>query len=216
MSRRLIDMNQYPRREHFAHFCSLAYPYVGLTAEVDVTDLVEQIKGQKLPVFLTFCYVISQAANNVPELRQRIADGKIVEYDRCITSHTLALEDGTYCYCELETDMPYGEFVPYARQVQEDARNARSLTDEGDANRLFFFSTLPWMTFTGVVQPTPYPADSNPRMIWGKYHQREGRTVLPLSLQCHHALVDGLHIGQFFENVQGEAAALAAQLKQTR
>ncbi len=213
MSCHFLDMDTYPRKKHFDHFCSLAYPYVGLTAEVDVTELAERIRTKKLPVFLTFCYVISQAANSVPELRQRIVDGKIAEYDRCVTSHTLALEDGTYCYCELETGMPYDAFLTYARQEQARAREMRSLTDEGDVGRLFFFSTLPWMTFTGVVQPTPYPADSNPRVLWGKYHLREGRTVLPLSIQCHHALVDGRHIGQFFQAVQCEAALLASQLQ---
>lgn len=212
MSYRKIDMECYPRRAHFAHFCSLAYPYVGLTAEVEVTSLVEQMKKRKLPTFLTLCYLIGRGANAVPELRQRIVGGQIVEYDWCTVSHTLALEDGTYCYCCLNTRQPFEDFLHHARKKQEAAKAAQSLTDEGDANELFFFSTLPWMSFTGLVQPTPYPADSNPRITWGKYCEREGKLFLPVSIQCHHALVDGLHISQFYAAVEEEIRKLCRML----
>ena len=43
-----------------------------------------------------------RAANGVPELRRRIRGDQVVEYDRCPSSHTVALPDGTYCYCRLE------------------------------------------------------------------------------------------------------------------
>ena len=32
-----IDMATYPRLDHFHYFCSMAYPYVGVTVDVDVT-----------------------------------------------------------------------------------------------------------------------------------------------------------------------------------
>ncbi len=45
----------------------------------------------------------------MPEFRRRILNGGIVEYARCCTSHTVALEDETYCYCTLESAMPFAE-----------------------------------------------------------------------------------------------------------
>ena len=35
-----IDLDTYPRRDHFNHFCAMAYPYAGVTVDVDVTDLL--------------------------------------------------------------------------------------------------------------------------------------------------------------------------------
>lgn len=55
----------------------------------------------------------------MPELRQRIVDNGIVEFERCPTSYTVALEDGTYCYCRLDTDMPFEDFLPYAAELQK-------------------------------------------------------------------------------------------------
>jgi chloramphenicol O-acetyltransferase type A len=46
------------------------------------------------------------------------------------------------------------------------------------------------------------PVDSIPRIAWGKYFEENGKIKLPLSVQVHHALVDGLHVGQYFNAIQ--------------
>jgi Chloramphenicol O-acetyltransferase len=46
------------------------------------------------------------------------------------------------------------------------------------------------------------PVDSIPRISWGKYFEEVGKIKLPLSVQAHHALVDGIHVGQFFNTFQ--------------
>jgi len=71
-------------------------------------------------------------------------------------------------------------------------------------------SCLPWLHYSDLRQPVPHPADSNPRLTWGKYVTEGGRTHLPVTLLCNHALVDGLHLGQFYEALERELAALAA------
>ena len=55
MAFRWLDMDSFPRRAHFEYFSGLAYPYVGTTANVDITDAVKRVKGERLPVFLTGC-----------------------------------------------------------------------------------------------------------------------------------------------------------------
>ena len=98
MERKKRILKDYKRESHFDYFNSLSYPYVGVTVNVEITDLLKKVKAEKLPFFLTFCYCVSKAANGVPEFRQRIVNNSIVEYESCRTSHTVALEDGTYCY----------------------------------------------------------------------------------------------------------------------
>ena len=106
MGFRMIDMEKDPRRAQYDSFRSLANPYVGLTVNMDVTALLEWTKALHGNFFLTFLYAAVRAANSVPELRRRIRGGETVEYDRCPSSHTVALEDGSYCYCRLEVDKP--------------------------------------------------------------------------------------------------------------
>lgn len=200
MSFHFLDMDTYKRKSHFDYFRGLAYPYVGLTVNVDITSFVSAIKEKKLSFFLPFCYCAARAINSVPELRQRIIDGKIAQFSFCKTSHTVSLDDGTYCYCVLNSDMPFEEFLPYARSAQQEAKIARSTEDQDDdMHELIFVSTLPWLAYTALINPVPAPADSNPRITWGKYFRQGEQTLLPVSLLCNHALVDGLHISQFYD-----------------
>lgn len=205
MGKRSIDMCTYPRRAHFEYFRSLANPYMGLTVEIDVTRFCERLSELGYPFFLSLLWCVNRAADSVPELRQRIEGDKIVEFDVCRTSHTLALDDGTYCYCQLSAGVPLAEYLEYAAAEQERARTARSLDDGADASDLYFVSTIPWLSYTALTNPTPFPADSNPRFTWGKWFERDGRRLLPFTVLCNHALVDGAHLARFF-------AALDAQL----
>ena len=60
---------------------------------------------------------------------------------------------------------------------------------------------MPWLSYTSIVQPVPTPADSNPRITWGKYFYEGERLMIPVTVLCHHALVDGIHIAKFYERL---------------
>lgn len=196
-----IDMENYPRKAHFDYFNSMPNPYVGLTANVDITPLIRWIRPRNLPFFFSILYCASQAANRVPELRRRIIDGKIAEFDWCNSSCTVMLENGSYCYCQLLGKHTYDDFIPYALERKRLAMENPSLEDGEDHHSLFFISSMPWLSYTALVQPTPVPADSNPRITWGKFFNEGDRVMIPLSLLVNHALVDGSHIAAFYASL---------------
>jgi chloramphenicol O-acetyltransferase type A len=47
-----------------------------------------------------------------------------------------------------------------------------------------------------------HPVDSIPRISWGKYFRDDNLIKMPLSVQVHHALMDGFHVGRYFQQVQ--------------
>ena len=204
MDYRIMDMTQYKRRAHFDYFRTLQYPYVGTTVPVDVTEMLSYCKQQKHSFYLTFLHAAALAADGVPELRQRIRGEQIIEYAECPTSHVELLPDGTYCYCTLHHHLPLDEY--YARA--EEARKSciqNGITEDGDAESQYFISTLPWLHYSALIQPVAGGDESNPRITWGKYEANEkGRTILPVSILAHHALVDGMKIAQFYSNLDTE------------
>jgi chloramphenicol O-acetyltransferase type A len=197
-----IDFEHYTRKKHFDYFKNMGYPYVGVTCNVDITDFISTIKTKALPFFLSFLWCVAQAANAEPEFRQRIVNDGIIEFKNCKTSHTVAKSDGTYCYCCLNCNLPYNEFIPYAQCKQNIAKSNGDITEnEEDSISLLFISTVPWISYSSLVQPVPFPADSNPRITWGRYYEQNGRVILPVSILCHHALVDGRHIAKFYDHL---------------
>ena len=198
-----IDLNTFPRRSHYEFFKSYAYPYVGITANVDVTNLIAAAKARGGSPFLAFLWAAATAANSVPELRQRMAGDGIVEYDHCDTAHTVALPDGTFVNCRTDCRRSFDEFLTYGRQCQEETKHRHGFVQPGDdETELIFVSCTPWITFTQIIQPTPIPADSNVRIVFGKFFDQDGKKLMPLAIQANHALVDGLHMGQFYQRFQ--------------
>lgn len=202
-----IDISSYARKAHFDYFCSFPNPYVGLTANVDITSFMEKRRTMGAPFFLSLLYCAERAANSVPELRQRIIDGEIWEFPICPSSHTVAKPYGTYGYCVLESGLEFADFLPKAIAAQELCRESGGIDEDDSAIACFFISSMPWVSYTALVQPVPCPADSNVRISWGKYFAEGDRILLPVTLLCHHGLVDGLHIGRFYEALDRELSA---------
>ena len=198
-----IDMNTYKRRPHFDYFRSLQYPYVGVTVDVDVTALTTFCKEKGYSFYLTFLHAAANAANEVPELRQRIRDGGIIEYKQCPTSHVELLDDGTYCYCTLEHHMELADYIPYAEATRKKYREIGSIQESANSDSMFFITSLPWLHYSALIQPVAGGNESNPRISWGKYEKDfQGRKQMPVTLLAHHSLVDGLQIAAFYENLK--------------
>ena len=211
MNYRTIDMAAYPRKAHFDYFRSLQNPMLGVTVEVDVTALRAMCKAEGCSFYLAFMRCAARAANGVPQLRQRIRDGGIVEFDACGTSHVELREDGAYGYCTLYHDRPFREYLRYAEAERLRCRKEASIEEDDDVEGLYFITSLPWLRYTQLTQPTAGGDESNPRISWGGYGpDYRGRLMMPVTLLVHHALVDGLQLAQFYQGLAAEMDALVS------
>ena len=216
MGYRVVDMSADPRCGQFAYFRRMTFPFAGITAEVDITDLMAARNGR--PFFLSMLYAVTRAVNAVPQLRRRITeDGAVVEYDWCAPSYTAMKPDGVYVYCTVEGDLPYDEFVRLGQSRQREVLERGTLTEDGDIRGMIFVSSVPWLHYTQLQHPAESPDDSNPRISWGKYVTANGRTTLPVSLFVNHALADGLTVygvenaPQLLRHLRGEERLAPAQ-----
>ena len=68
---------------------------------------------------------------------------------------------------------------------------------------VLFMSAIPWVPFTAFHHPMPtIPSDSIPRFAWGKITGAGTEMCMPLEVQGHHALMDGIHMARWYEAVQ--------------
>lgn len=77
-------------------------------------------------------------------------------------------------------------------------------------------SCVPWIAFKHFsvlsYENKPYYF---PSIEAGKFYEQAGRTLLPLSITCHHAATDGYHVNCFLAALQAGADHFEAFIRQT-
>jgi chloramphenicol O-acetyltransferase type A len=68
---------------------------------------------------------------------------------------------------------------------------------------MIHFTTLPWVSFTSFSHARNWGReDSVPKIAFGKFMKVNERTLLPFSVEVHHALMDGLHVGRYVSRLE--------------
>lgn len=201
---RQINLESWSRREHFHRFETMTYPYLGLCANIELVAFYPYVKHKGISFNSAVVYVLARAANEIPEFRQRIRQGQVFEHDVIHPSTTILAGEDLFSFCTIPYSNKFADFAPRAAERIAYVQKHPSLEDDPGRDDLLFMTAMPWVSFTSVLHPLNLnPVDSVPRIAWGKYFNEGGCLKMPLGLQAHHALMDGLHAGRFYETVQG-------------
>jgi len=203
MIMREIDLSTWPRRKHFEVYNSFDYPHFNLTANVDITPLYPLIKQHGISFTIAMVYILAKAANAIPEFHLRIRDGRVIEHEVVHPSPTILTEGELFSFCTIPFTHDFETFARAAAEKIEQVKNNPTLEDEPGQDDLLFMTSIPWVSFTSLMHPLHmHPVDSVPRIAWGKYFPDGDWLKLPLSVEVHHALMDGVHVGHYYELVQ--------------
>jgi chloramphenicol O-acetyltransferase type A len=195
-----IDLETYPRRALFDAFIRREVPVYSITCQADVTELLACVRARGIGFFVPFCHLISCAVNAVPEFRQRVIDGEICEFERTDPSTNVLLDDRTFAFCDLRHFDAFADFYADARQRMQAARE-RPVWDTGEKHQAFFITNLPWLSFTSITHPYSAQYASVPLISIGRFFAQADRWLVPVAVQVNHALVDGIHLGDFFAHL---------------
>ncbi len=200
-----LDLDQWPRKEHFHFFRQFDEPFFGATVMVDCTIAYEKAKSSGVSFFLYYLHKTLTAVNAVEAFRYRVADDKIVVHDRIDGSATIGRDDQSFGFSMIAFDPDFEVFSKNAMTEIERVKNTPGLfTRSFDQDNLIHFSSLPWVDFTSLSHARSYTfPDSCPKISFGKMSTSEnGKRTMPMSVHVHHALMDGLHLGQFVDRFQ--------------
>ena len=78
---RIIDTASWPRRDHFTFYRQFANPSFNLCVPIAAQRLYECAKDRRVSFFQLALYALLRAANGVPQLRQRVRNDEVIEYD---------------------------------------------------------------------------------------------------------------------------------------
>lgn len=204
MAEREIDLATWPRAEAFRFFRTFDRPHYAITSRIDVTRLVTELKPAGVSAYRASIYAIGAGIHAVSELRTRFRGDTVVEHDRVALSMTVPLPDGSYGYGYVPFEPDWQVFDPLCEEEIADVAERGGLgANEGFRDDVAYLSCLPWLDFTGLTNAMPGPDECIPRVSWGRFSDNgNGRHSVAMTTEVHHALVDGRHIGLFFEAVQ--------------
>lgn len=198
-----IDLAAWKRRQHFELFHRAAQPWFSITAEVDVTGLRSRRDSRESAFFLSALYAALCAANETEAFRLRLRGEAVWAHDALDVTSTIMRDDETFGFGRFPMRPTLDDFLlAGARELQRARRvEPLDLPMAGD-DALIYHSSLPWLRFTAFTNAITILDDSVPRIVFGRRTQEANRQSMPVSVEVHHALVDGLDVARFFERMQ--------------
>lgn len=196
----VIDRKSWPREEHYRFFAPMSHPFYSLTFPIDVTALRQYAKREGLSFYAALVFVVTKAMEDVEEFRLRDRNGVVVRHDHLIPSFTdLKPESALFQIVTLEAGDDLTEFCTRAK-AKAAAQSEFITAGAWDEDQLVYFTCLPWFPITALTNERDVdPSDTIPRVSWGRWEERDGRTILSLSLELNHRLLDGYHVGQLYQ-----------------
>ena len=199
---RYIEMETWSRREQFGAFSTFDHPHFGMCANVDLTAFYPMVKPRGHSLTVAIVYVLARASNAIPEFRHRIRAGSVVEHEVVHPGFTILVDEDRFSFCMVDYAEDYAAFAARAAEriafVKEHPWVNHSQRDD-----VLYMTAIPWVSFTSFMHPMPLQSgDSVPRFAWGKFFDEGNALKMPLAVQGHHALLDGVHIGKFYAKIQ--------------
>lgn len=203
--RKLLDLDNWNRKEHFLFFKQMQEPFFGTTVTIDCTKAYDVSKTLGTSFFLYYLHKTLVAINAFESFKYRIENTHIYIYDRIDGSATISRADGTFGFSLIEFHPDYATFEKNAITEIERIQNTTGLLTRAfkEAN-LIHFSAIPWLNFTSLSHARNMTApDSCPKISFGKMTvSKKGKRKMPMSIHAHHGLMDAIHIGQMVDYFQ--------------
>jgi chloramphenicol O-acetyltransferase type A len=203
--KKIIDLAQWNRREHFEFFRQYDEPYHGIMVQLDCTASYHRCKQAGNSFFLTYLHQILRAVNETDAMRYRLESNAVVDYATIHSGPTIARADHTFGFCLMEYAPDFDAFSVGATAAMERVRSASGLclNETSGRNDLIYFSTLPGIAFTGLTNARRYGDSAGvPLITVGKCSPQGERMLMPLAVYVHHALVDGYDVQLFLQRLE--------------
>jgi chloramphenicol O-acetyltransferase type A len=203
-----LDINSWNRKEHFEFFSKFEEPFFGTTIQFDCTKAYTKAKELNVSFFVYYLHKTIVAVNKIENFKYRIENGKVLIYDTINASATILRDDKTFGFSEIEYHEDLTIFIENFNTEATRVQNTPGLFTREYHENIIHFSALPWINFTSMSHSRSYSLpDSCPKFSFGKMTTENGKRSIPLSVHVHHGLIDGYHLGLFFEEFEKQMNA---------
>lgn len=198
-----IDIESWERRDLFKLYTSDLKIVMNMTVDVDITNLITEIKKNGLRFYPTMIWIVSRLMNARDEFKYALCDnGELIKWDFVSPSYT-DFNKETEKFNKFVTEYSPDFKVFYERAVR-DCEKHKNETGfiPGQPKNTFDITCLPWTTYKSLDLHIYGDGKSLfPIVMWGKYREENGKILLPVTAMFHHAVSDGFTLCRFFDEL---------------
>ncbi len=197
-----LDTANWVRRDAFEFFRVFDKPYFNVCTRVDVARLKAAASGVGAGLTLACYFTALRLANAHAPFRYRLEGARVRVHEQVHGSTTVLREDGeSFGFAYLEHDAEFAAFVAQAGAAIDAARSGPAVFEpRSDEQALIHLTSLPWLHFSSFSHARNWGReDSIPKLAFGRVEAEGDRLWMPLSVEVHHALMDGVHVGRFVQ-----------------
>ena len=206
MNFRLIDLEKWERKEYYNQYSKSVPCTYSLTVDLDISAL----SGYKL--YPAMLWLLSAVVNEMEEFRTAAMPEGVGIFDFMHPSYTV-LNPETRRFCSVWSPFQWNkeEFMRRCRDDITHFQKAETFLPCPDMPlNVFHISMIPWVNFSAFHLDIRSSGEYLlPIFTIGKFCEKDGRRMLPLALQVHHAVCDGYHIGVFVEKLQQKISSFS-------
>jgi len=130
----------------------------------------------------------------------RYLDEELVIFDQINCGSTIFYDDETFGFGYYDYFEDRALFTRSTELQIAKTKATKSYDPKPELVNLIYFSALPWFSFTSFKHAQHHTINKSiPRISTGKIVVSGESRSLPVSVEVNHALVDGYHVGLFFE-----------------
>ena len=198
-----LDVTNWARRDLFEFFRGCDNPYFNVCTRLDVTRLMALLHGRPgVSVSLAYHYFALRVANEIEPFRYRLREGKVLVHDVINGGTTVLLPNESFTFAYFNYDEDFEKFVFEAERAVKQAQSD-GLFSPNESDDMIHFTTLPWVSFTSFSHVRNWGReDSVPKIAFGKFINENESVLLPIAVEVHHALMDGLHVGRYLTRLE--------------
>jgi chloramphenicol O-acetyltransferase type A len=191
----------------FINFQSSRYT---MSARINVEKLWKFCKKNDYSFFILSLGCLINGVNSVPNLKKRIINDEVIEYDY-LDGVSPIMNENLQIYREMRVDIPqnFKNILKWHDYVKDlsceilDGKNDGFCLEmlKRDFINIANFSCIPWVDFDSITSCEVSGRQIQPLITWGKVNENYEMSV---SITVNHIFVQGRDLAYFFENSQKE------------
>ncbi|MBS6023429.1 MAG: chloramphenicol acetyltransferase [Paeniclostridium sordellii] len=201
-----INLNEWNRSQYFYYFTKMLPTGYSISVNIDITNTYNMIKRLGKKFFPAYLYVSSRVISEHEEFRIVNLDNELGYYEVLHPSYSaFHNDDKTISSMWTEYSSDFEKFYNNYMEDQDKYANNHGIMakPEMPPQNSCMIGMLPWIEFSSYT-PVAYAPMNNffPVIQAGKFFEKDGRKMMPLSISVHHAVADGYNVGLFLEDFQ--------------